>query len=132
MESEVVRQTKKKKLLKLDRINSEHKVILAKGLFLRAMPDKVRIMARTVTGLPVEQALNSLKFSPTKSARLIFKVLASAVANANKNYNRDVDELMVKSILVDRGPMFKRIHPCAHGRAKPILKRTCHITVIVD
>ncbi|MDR1545425.1 MAG: 50S ribosomal protein L22 [Deltaproteobacteria bacterium] len=103
----------------------------AVGRYFRVAPDKTRIMARAVVGRGVEAAQDLLRFSPNKSAFLILKVLESAVANADHNFSMDVDELKVQSIFVDRGPMLKRYHPCAHGRAKPILKRTSHITVIV-
>jgi large subunit ribosomal protein L22 len=106
--------------------------VRAVGRFFRTPPDKVRIMARTVIGLPVGRALDLLKFSPNKSSALLYKVLTSAVANATNNNKLDVDYLYVYRIFVDRGPMLKRYHPCAHGRAKAILKRSCHITVVVD
>ncbi|MDR1085719.1 MAG: 50S ribosomal protein L22 [Deltaproteobacteria bacterium] len=106
--------------------------IKAVGKFLRVPPDKARIMARTVIGAPVESAINSLSLSPNKTSYLILKVLKSAVANAAENFKIDeVDDLVVYRIFVDRGPMLKRFKPCAHGRAKPILKRLCHITVVV-
>ncbi|MDR2422651.1 MAG: 50S ribosomal protein L22 [Deltaproteobacteria bacterium] len=102
------------------------------GKFLRVPADKARIMARTIVGRPVEAAIASLTFSPNKSAALILKVLKSAVANAVENKKIDnVDELFVQKAVVDRGPMFKRFQPCAHGRAKPILKRLSHVTVVV-
>jgi large subunit ribosomal protein L22 len=105
--------------------------VRAVGRFLRAAPDKVRIMGRTAVGLGVERARDLLLFSPNRTAFLIRKVLNSAVANATENTDMDVDELVVKNVFADRGPMLKRFHPCAHGRAKPILKRMCHITVVV-
>jgi large subunit ribosomal protein L22 len=110
----------------------EFKQAKAVGRFLRIPADKARIMARTVVGRPVEAAINSLDFAPNKSSFLILKVLKSAVANAIENLKIDnVDELYVRQILVDRGPSIKRFRPCAHGRAKPILKRLSHITVVV-
>ena len=95
----------------------------------RSPPDKVRIMGRTVIGRPADQALTLLKFSPNKSAMCLWKVINSAVHNASNNFELDVDKLYVERIFVDRGSMLKSYHPCAHGRAKPILKRTCHVTV---
>ncbi|MDR1607768.1 MAG: 50S ribosomal protein L22 [Deltaproteobacteria bacterium] len=113
------------------------KKVRAVGKFLRIPADKARIMARTVVGRPVDAAINALTFSPNKSAYLILKVLKSAVANATANAGPDqktvdVDSLVVSSIFVDRGPSLKRYQPCAHGRAKPILKRLSHITVVVE
>ncbi|BDV00085.1 50S ribosomal protein L22 [Thermodesulfomicrobium sp. WS] len=100
--------------------------------FLRVSPQKARLVARNVTGKPVEDALNILKFTPKKAARLIEKVLASAIANAEHNANLDVDSLLVKEIRIDGGPSWKRIRPRAMGRAYRIIKRTSHITVVVD
>jgi large subunit ribosomal protein L22 len=112
--------------------DTKPKDIRAIGRYLRVPPDKVRIMARNVIGQNVEAAVNILTFSPNKTAALLLKVLQSAAANAANNFSKNVDDLFVHRIFVDRGPMLKRYHPCAHGRAKPILKRTCHITVVVD
>ena len=101
----------------------------AVGRFFKSPLDKVRIMGRNVLGLPAGAALDLLRFAPNKSARLLAKLLASAVANADQNHHVGVDKLWVERIMVDRASMLKRYHPCAHGRAKPILKRSCHITV---
>ncbi len=100
--------------------------------FIRVSPQKARLVARNVTGKPVEDALNILKFTPKKAARLIEKVLASAIANAEHNANVDVDSLFVKEVRIDGGPTWKRIRPRAMGRAYRIIKRTSHITVVVD
>jgi large subunit ribosomal protein L22 len=106
--------------------------VLAIGKFLRVPADKARIMARNIIGRSVETAINTLSFSPNKTSYLLLKVLKSAVANAAENKKiSDIDELFVHRVYVDRGPMLKRFQPCAHGRAKPILKRLSHITVIV-
>lgn len=94
-------------------------------------PQKVRLVADQVRGLPVERALETLQFSPKKAARLVKKVLESAIANAEHNDGADVDELKVKTIFVDQGPVMKRIKPRAKGRADRILKRSSHITVTV-
>ncbi|MDR1576816.1 MAG: 50S ribosomal protein L22 [Deltaproteobacteria bacterium] len=106
--------------------------VKAIGKFLRVPADKARIMARTIIGRPVDVAVNALSFSPNKTAYLILKVLKSAVANASANHKvENVDALVVKQIFIDRGPSLKRFQPCAHGRAKPILKRLSHITVVL-
>jgi large subunit ribosomal protein L22 len=105
--------------------------IEAVGRFFRVPPDKVRIMARNIVGLKVEEAINILNFTPNKTAYLLKKVLASAVANAVHNNNLDVEDLKVYRVFVDRGPMLKRFQPCSHGRAQAILKRMSHITVKV-
>ena len=92
---------------------------------------KARLVADQVRGKPVAEALDLLTFSPKKSAKLVKKVLQSAIANAEENNGMDIDELRVSTICVDEGMTLKRIKPRAKGRADRILKRTCHITVKV-
>ena len=99
--------------------------------FVRLSPQKGRLVADQIRGLKVDQALNLLKFSNLKAASLIRKVLESAIANAENNLGADVDELKVQQIMVDQGPVMKRISPRAKGRADRILKRTSHITIRV-
>ncbi len=100
--------------------------------FIRISPQKARLVADTVRGKSVEAALNTLRFMPKKGARIIKKVIESAVANAEQNESIDVDSLFVKKINIDGGPMLKRIRPRAMGRAARILKRTSHISVVLD
>lgn len=99
---------------------------------IRISPQKTRLVADLVRGKNVETAINTLRFMPKKAARLLRKVIESAVANASQNEAIDVDTLYVKKISIDGGPMLKRIRPRAMGRATKILKRTSHITVILD
>jgi len=80
----------------------------------------------------VDRAINILTFSNKKAAGLIKKVLESAIANAEHNDGADVDELKVKTIMVDEGPIMKRWMPRARGRANQIFKRTSHVTVVVE
>lgn len=103
----------------------------AKLKFARISPQKCRLIADQVRGLPVEKALNILKFSPKKASGLVGKVLESAIANAEHNEGADIDELSVTQVYVDAGPVMKRIRPRAKGRANRILKRTSHITLMV-
>jgi large subunit ribosomal protein L22 len=103
----------------------------AKLRFARLSAQKGRLVADQIRGLPVEQALNVLTFSKKKGAALMKKVLDSAIANAENNEGADVDELKVKTVMVDEGPTMKRIRARAKGRASRILKRTSHITVAV-
>jgi large subunit ribosomal protein L22 len=98
--------------------------------FARISPSKVRPVINTIRGKDVQAALNILKFSPQRSAVMISKVLAAAVASANEA-EADVEELKVVEARVDEGPRMKRIQPKDRGRAHPILKRFCHITVVV-
>jgi large subunit ribosomal protein L22 len=80
----------------------------------------------------VATAINTLRFMPKKGARILRKVIESALANASQNEAIDVDTLYVKTIFIDGGPMLKRIMPRAQGRANRILKRSSHITVVMD
>jgi large subunit ribosomal protein L22 len=99
--------------------------------FVRLSPKKARFVADLVRGKKVDEAVNILKFSTNRSARIIKKVLDSAIANAENNQGADVDELKVVKITVDEGPRMKRIRPRAKGRADRIVKRTSHIIVSV-
>lgn len=99
--------------------------------FVRLSPQKGRLLADLVRGKKVDEALNILKYSPQRAAGIVRKVLESAIANAENNDGADVDELKVSAIMVDEGPVMKRIRPRAKGRADRISKRTSHITVRV-
>ena len=105
--------------------------VIAKHRCARLSPQKCRLVADQIRGLPVETALNALTFGNTKSAGLMKKVLESAIANAEHNEGADIDELKVSRVMVDEGPVMKRIQARAKGRANRILKRTSHITVAV-
>lgn len=93
---------------------------------------KARLVADQIRGRHVEEALDILAFSPKKGAKIIKKVLESAIANAEHNEGADIDELRVSTIYVDEGVTLKRLMPRAKGRADRILKRSCHITVKVS
>ncbi len=93
---------------------------------------KVRLVADQIRNKPVEEALNILSFSNKGAAKLVKKVLNSAISNAEHNDGLDIDELKVSSICIDEGSTMKRIRPRAKGRANRILKRTSHITVGVS
>ncbi len=97
----------------------------------RLSAQKARLVADQIRGKAVEEALLVLTYSPKKGAAIIKKVLNSAIANAEHNEGADVDELKVSTIMVDEGMTMKRIMPRAKGRADRILKRSCHITIIV-
>lgn len=100
--------------------------------YVRISPQKARLVADMVRERKVDEAINTLRFVPKKGARVIRKVVESAVANATQNPAIDVDTLFIKRIYVDGGPMLKRIRARAMGRANRILKRTSHITVVLD
>ena len=97
----------------------------------RISPQKARLVADQVRGLPVGRARDILTFSTEKAAGLVNKVLLSAVANAENNLGADVDELKVVKIFVDEGATLKRFMARAKGRGTRITKRTSHITVVV-
>lgn len=96
---------------------------------IRISPKKANIVAGMVQGKPVQEALNLLRFLPKKAAKVIFKVLASALANAENNDNQKAEALMVKQIIVNRGAVWRRYLPSTRGRALPLRKPTSHITV---
>ncbi len=93
---------------------------------------KARLVGDQIRGVPVEKALNTLKFSTKKAAEIMLKVLESAIANAEHNESADIDELFVSTVYVNEGSTLKRVRARAKGRANHILKRTCHITVKVS
>ena len=99
--------------------------------YVRISPKKVRQVINLIRNKPVNEALLILRFLPKKAARVVEKVLKSAIANAENNFEMDVDRLYVHRIFVDQGPTLKRIRPRAMGRAFLIRKRTSHITVVV-
>jgi len=100
--------------------------------YVRIPPQKVRLIMDEVRGRKVEEALRRLSFSPQKGARLLKKLIDSAVANAESNKEIDVDTLFIKKIFADTGPTIKRFRPRAMGRATRIRKRMSHLTVILD
>ena len=97
----------------------------------RISAQKVRLVADQIRGRGVEEALDILQFSGRKGARLLKKVLESAIANAEHNAGADIDDLLISTVFVDEGKTMKRIKPRAKGRADRILKRSCHITIKV-
>ncbi len=100
--------------------------------YVRVAPRKVRVVMDLIRGKNIGEALAILKFTPKVGADVIEKVLKSAVANAEHNFDMNVDKLYVSSAFVDQGPTLKRIHPRSRGQAFKILKRTSHITVVVE
>ena len=106
--------------------------IRAAARFVRISPRKVRLVMDDVRGKKVEEALNMLAFAPQKGARILKKLLDSAVANAEQNADVDVDNLFIKRIYADEGPTLKRFRPRAQGRATRIRKRSSHLTVVLD
>lgn len=99
--------------------------------FVRVSPRKVAILVDTIKGQSVENGLNKLRFMPQKAAKILEKIVKSALANADQNPDIDVDSLVIKTITANQGPMLKRFRAKARGRGTRILKRTSHITVIL-
>jgi large subunit ribosomal protein L22 len=100
--------------------------------YLKASPQKVRLVADLVRGKKVEEALAILRFTRKASAKDLEKLLRSAIANAENNKDADVDDLVVSKIYVNEGPREKRIQPAPMGRAYRIQKRKAHVTVHVS
>ena len=101
----------------------------ATAKFVRVSPRKARLVADLVRGKSVQQAREILAFATRDAAVPVRKVLESAAANADNNHGMRSDELVLAHVTVDPGPTIKRFRPRAQGRASPILKRTCHITI---
>ena len=100
--------------------------------FQRVSPRKTRLVAKNVQGKGVEEAMNILRFTPNKPAGVLLNVLKSAVANASQLGGVNVDAMVIKEVIVNEGPTWKRFMPRAQGRATKIHKRTSHVTVILE
>ena len=106
--------------------------VRAVARFVRISPRKIRLVMDRIRGKKVEEAVNMLSFAPQKGARILKKLLDSAVANALENSGLDVDTLYVMRVYADEGPILKRWRPRAQGRATRIRKRTSHLTIVLD
>jgi large subunit ribosomal protein L22 len=106
--------------------------VKARLRFVRIAPTKARLVADLIRGKKSEEALNILAFTQKAAAKILIKLLRSAIANATQKKNIDVDRLYVKKITVDQGPTMKRFQPRALGRATMIRKRTSHIHIVLD
>ncbi len=106
--------------------------VRATAKFVRVQPRKVRQIAREVRGKSAVKSADTLRFHPSKGARLLAKVIRSAVANAQENHQADPDQLRICEIQINEGPVMKRIRARAMGRANRILKKMSHITVVVE
>ena len=105
--------------------------VQAKLYGVRLSAQKGRLVADLVRGQPIASALNILSFTPKKGAKIIKKVLESAIANAEHNNGADIDELKITTICVEKGPVLKRFQARAKGRGNRVLKHTCHIYISV-
>ena len=104
----------------------------ARASQVNVTPMKARRVIELIRDLPAQEALTVLKFAPQAASEQVYKVLASAIANAENNERLDPDSLLVSEAFVDEGPTLKRFRPRAQGRAYRIRKRTCHITIAVE
>lgn len=105
--------------------------VKAKLRYLRQTPRKTRLIADLVRGVKVEEAEKQLDFSPKRSAMSLLRLLRSAVSNAKNNFQLDKENLYIKEIRIDKGPILKRYRPRARGRATMIKKRTSHVTLVL-
>jgi len=106
--------------------------VKARLRFARIAPRKARLVADLIRGKRSEEALNILNFTKKAAAKILIKLLKSAIANATQKKTIDIDRLYVKQIMVDQGPTMKRYQARALGRATMIRKRTSHIHIILD
>ncbi len=97
--------------------------------YARVSPQKCRLVADTIRGKSVDEALRTLTFMPKKSAGIVKKVLESAIANAEHNHGADIDELRVATVQVNEAPTYRRYRARAKGRGARIIKRNSHITI---
>ncbi|MCR4432185.1 MAG: 50S ribosomal protein L22 [Tepidanaerobacteraceae bacterium] len=104
----------------------------ARARYVRIAPRKVRVVMDLIRGKRLSEALSILKYTPKSASKILEKVLLSAAANAQNNYDMDRDALYISKCYVDQGPTLKRYMPRAQGRAAAIHKRTSHITVILE
>ncbi len=105
---------------------------VAKKRYVRISPLKARRVLQLIKGKRAEDALMMLKFMPSKGARIIREILQAAVANAENNFELNVDKLVVAKAYADKGPYLKRIRAVSMGRAHRINKPTSHITIVVE
>jgi large subunit ribosomal protein L22 len=115
-----------------DTLLGDQQGAFAVARFVRVTPMKARRVVDMVRGVPVDDALATLRFAPQTASDTVYKVLESAVANATTTEGLERGELVVTKALVDEGPTLKRFRPRAQGRATRILKRTSHITLVVQ
>lgn len=108
---------------------TELPIVRASARFVRTAPRKVRVVADQIRGKDVEEALALLRFSPRGASVPVLKLLESAAANAENNHDLDPEEMKIVEIAVNEGPTMRRFRARARGRATPILKRSCHISV---
>ncbi len=105
--------------------------VRATAKYIRTSPQKVCLVVDAIRGKGASEAMAMLRFMPQGAAKDVYKVVKSAVANAENNFNLSPEDLYVAVATADEGPVIKRFRPRAHGRVSPVLKRSSHITVVV-
>lgn len=106
--------------------------VKATSKFARGSHFKYARYCKLIKGKPAQEALNILDHLPSPLARNIYKILQSAIANADHNYSLMIEQLKVKDAFANKGPIMKRFQPRARGRAFPIKKRLSHVTIVVE
>ena len=106
--------------------------VKAQSKYVRGSDRKIRYVAELIKGRPAKEAMVMLSYLPHYGAKLLEKVLKSAISNAKHNYKLGEEKLIVSGVLIDRATPFKRFHPRAKGSAFPIIKRQSHITIFVE
>jgi len=101
----------------------------AYGKNIRISPKKLRVVAEVIRGQKTSEALQFLKFAPKKWADILYKILHSAVSNAENNNKQDADSLYIEKLVIHKGIVYKRGNPVSRGRMHPILKRTSNIVL---
>ncbi len=99
--------------------------------YVRSSPRRMRLIADLIRGKRVARAMDNLAVINKKTAKIMAKVLSSAIANAKHNHSYKAEDLVIKTVTVDGGPMIKRSMPKAHGRATPVRERTSHISLVL-
>ena len=126
------KKRREKKRVRAERQRDARAKVRSIGHHIHLSAQKLRLVCDEIRGKGVEEALSVLAFTPKKGAKLLARVLRSGIANAENNQSMDVDSLFVKRIEVGPGPTQKRFLPRAQGRATPILKRSSHVTIVLD
>lgn len=106
-------------------------LIKATQKYTRQTPRKVRLIANTVRKMPIDKAMGQLAVIEKKATMVVTKVMQQAIANATHNHGYKVSDLSIENILVTEGPRYRRFQAVSRGRAHGIIKRTCHVTVIL-
>jgi large subunit ribosomal protein L22 len=99
----------------------------AYGKNIRISPKKLRVVAEVIRGQNVNEALGFLKYAPKKGADLLYKILFSAVKNAENNDSQKAEDLYIDTLIIQKGIVYKRGNPVSRGRMHPILKRTSNV-----